>query len=48
LLEPAIGVLALAVATAFSVSLVNLMRVMEIRWLMSNAWTPDSSAVELV
>jgi O-antigen/teichoic acid export membrane protein len=47
LLEPAVGVLALALATAFSVCLVNLMRVVEIRWLMSNAWGPNGSAVEL-
>ncbi len=38
LLEPGIGVLALALASAVSVIAANLARVVEVRWLISNRW----------
>jgi O-antigen/teichoic acid export membrane protein len=40
LLEPAIGVMALALAAAISTVIANLLRVLEVRWLLTNRWRP--------
>ena len=39
-LEPSIGILALALATAVAVISANVARVVEVRWLMANRWRP--------
>jgi O-antigen/teichoic acid export membrane protein len=44
ILEGAIGVEALALAAALSTIVANLMRVLEIRWLMSNSWHHEPAA----
>lgn len=38
LLEPSIGVMALALAAAISTVVANLLRVAEVRWLLANRW----------
>jgi O-antigen/teichoic acid export membrane protein len=40
LLEPGIGVMALALAAAISTVVANLLRVAEVRWLLANRWRP--------
>jgi O-antigen/teichoic acid export membrane protein len=40
LLEPDIGVMALALAAAISTIVANLLRVIEVRWLLANRWRP--------
>jgi O-antigen/teichoic acid export membrane protein len=40
LLEPDIGVIALALAAAISTVIANLLRVLEVRWLLANRWRP--------
>lgn len=44
LLEPDIGVMALALAAAISTVLANLLRVVEVRWLLANRWRPAGGA----
>ncbi len=43
LLEPGIGVLALAIAAALSVIVANLARVAEVRWLMDHRWRTSTA-----
>lgn len=43
-LEPAIGVIALAIASATSVVTANIARVLEVRWLMQNHWQDSAGA----
>lgn len=43
LLEPSIGVLAMALASAIAVVSANLARVIEVRWLMANRWRQPST-----
>ena len=45
LLEPGIGVMALALAAAISTVVANLLRVVEVRWLLSNRWRPAGAGV---
>jgi len=42
LLEPQIGIVALALASAFAVITANFARVVEVRWLMVNRWRTPS------
>ncbi len=43
LLEPGIGVMALALAAAISTVVANLLRVVEVRWLLANRWQARSA-----
>lgn len=45
-LEPSIGIEALAIAAALSVVVANLGRIVEVRWLLANTWRRQATTME--